>query len=123
MEPAGSRRHLVDPEGLLVDLDRTVPGRPPIGTWERGDRIAGLAVRRVEDCVWDKPKWTCTGTATTDQPGVKLFEVTTHTTVTADRRGLLWLETGYSGTLVTLAPDGRDIVDRPIAGVRRVERR
>lgn len=119
--PAGDR--LIDPEGLLVDLDRTFPGRPPVGQWERGDRIAGLPVQRTEACTWQKPQWTCAGVATTTAPGAKLFEVSTTTTLVADRRGLVWMETGYSGTLVTLAPDGRDIVDRPIAGVRRVQRR
>lgn len=120
---AGDR--LIDPEGLLVDLDRTFPGLPPMGRWERTDRIAGLQVQRIEDCTYERPKWSCAGTATTTSSlsGAKLFEVTTTTAVVADARGLVWMESGYTGTLVTLAPDGRDVVDRPIAGVRRVQRR
>ena len=95
-----------------MDLDRTFPGLPPLGRWERTDRIAGIEVQRIEDCTWERPKWTCAGTANTTTPlGAKLFEVTTSTTIETDTRGMVWMESGYTGTLVTLAPDGRDVVD------------
>lgn len=118
---------LVDPVGLLADLQRTFPGAPTT-TWERTDRIAGVSVRRVETCAPPKVgKLTtveCAGRAEVDGPSsARLFELTTFTTVRWDRRGLRSVESGYNGTLVVVAPGGDTADDRPISGLRRVERR
>jgi hypothetical protein len=116
---------LVDGDGLVGDLARTFVGRPPEGPWVRADTVGGVAAIRSESCVREPPAtWTCTGTAAADpSTGARLFEVESRTSITADRRGLLAMESWYSGTLVALAAGGRSVDDRPVSGVRRVERR
>jgi hypothetical protein len=116
---------LLDPDGLVADLARTFPGTPPSeGVWERPDRIAGLEVVRREQCEPTGSGWSCDGSAEgADGQDARLFETTTFTRLAADHEGLLWVESGYSGTLVSAAIDGRGVMDRPISGLRRVQRR
>jgi hypothetical protein len=121
--PAGEA--LADADGLLADLTRTFPG-PPQERWERTERLAGVEARVVESCSFqaERQEWACKGTAeATDGQNAQLYEVTTWTTLGVDRAGLRFVETGYSGTLVTLAPDGLGAEDRPITGFRRVIRK
>jgi hypothetical protein len=116
---------LLDPEGLVADLARDFPGTPPGETWVRPDKIAGLDATRTETCTATREDgWSCEGHAEA-APGqdARLFETTTFTKLATDRQGLLWVETGYSGTLVTAGIDGRSAEDRPISGLRRVQRR
>jgi hypothetical protein len=119
-----SAEALADADGLLADLARTFPGSPR-PQWERTERIAGVEARVVETCSFEteRQEWTCKGNASeTDGQSAKLFEVTTWTSMGVDRHGLRFVETGYSGTLVTLAPGGMGAKDRPITGFRRVVR-
>lgn len=115
---------LVDPDGLLADLGRTFPGTPGDGAWARPDRIGGVDAVRTETCARPTPgSWDCAGTAeATPDAGARLFEVATTTTVATDRRGLVRLDARYTGTLVTLAPSAHWVDDRPVSGIRQVER-
>lgn len=117
---------LLDPHGLVVDLARTFPGRPePEREWVRTDRIAGLDVVVRETCEPTESGWSCAGSASSaaGQPA-SLFETATFTRLALDHQGLVWIETGYSGTLVSsVAGDRAAVDDRPISGLRRVQRR
>ncbi|MEQ1505584.1 MAG: hypothetical protein ABMB14_25345, partial [Myxococcota bacterium] len=127
VEALASGAQLVDPEGLVADLARPFPGVPPAdgGAWVRADDLAGIPVTRTETCTaTGGSSWSCVGTATPDpEVGARLFEVETRTELSADRRGWLAIESRYTATLVTLAPGGRGVDDRPVSGIRRVERR
>lgn len=128
--PAGEA--LVDGSGLVADLARTFPGTPPEGPWERRERIAGVDAILTEQCEGGEPgppperktRWSCAGSArAAEGESAELFEVRTWTEVETDRVGLRSVETGYSGTLVTLSSGGTAADDRPITGFRRVVRR
>lgn len=117
---------LVDAEGLLADLQRTFPGRPPGDTWERPDRIAGIQVVRREVCHAPETdrgltEVVCFGAAAALEEGpARLFEVSTSTQVSWDRRGLVAVRSTFSGTLVVSGSDG--VLDKPIAGIRQLSR-
>jgi len=119
---------LIDPQGVLRDLRRNFPGLPEIeGTWEREETIAGVPARRVETCEQqEQPKsivYTCTGTIQGPQEGTaRLVDGTSRTVLTIDRSGLVDLDLTYEGTLVLLAPDGKQVLDRAVAGRRKVVR-
>lgn len=116
---------LLDPDGLLRDLQRIFPGEPSAQTWRRTERVAGLTVTRTEQCQPGPPpqQWSCRGTLTPVEPGpVQLHEVDSWTRITTDRHGTLQIESGYAGTRLSLASDGR-VLDEPIAGRRLVQRR
>ena len=126
VEAVATGEPLVDPAGLLADLERSFPGLPPDGDWIRSEKMAGVAARRTETCTSAATRsertWDCEGIAEADG-SARFFEVRTWTRIAADRLGMSWMETGYSGTLVLMAPDGASALDRPIAGLRRIERR
>ncbi|TVQ86766.1 MAG: hypothetical protein EA397_19585 [Deltaproteobacteria bacterium] len=120
---------LLDPEGLVRDLQRSLPGLPPDqGPWEREEHIAGLPILRRESCERSargaRTTWDCAGTLHIADPelGAKIFEGSSITTVTADRAGMLELDTLYDATLVFVDPHSGQTRDRPIAGRRRVIR-
>jgi hypothetical protein len=118
---------LVDSEGLLLDFGRTFVGTPS-SEWTRTDRLTGVVVERVETCDVSRQAgvttWTCRGeaVAVTQEDG-QLQDAETWTTVRVDRKGLLDIEEGWSGTLVHLMRDGQTVTDSPIGGRRLVRRR
>jgi hypothetical protein len=119
---------LVDPEGVVRDLRRNFPGLPPEeGPWIRDETIAGVSARRVEACRRERSRgrttWTCQGRVEGPTEGAaRLVDATSSTTLVVDRRGLSSLEYSYDGTLVVLAPDGQQALDRAVAGRRKVVR-
>lgn len=120
---------LLDPSGLVRDLRRDFPGRPPShGDWVRDERLAGIEASRVERCTVEQvaaeTTWTCVGRADGPTEGAaRLHDLETRTVLVADRRGLRLLESTWSGTLVLLDPSGTQVVDRPVAERRLVQRR
>jgi len=119
---------LLDPGGLVRDLQRNFPGMPPEGVWVRDESIAGLPSQRIESCEATaegrRRVWRCTGEVEGPKAGpARLHQMETSTQVVMDRRGLVSLEGTYSGTLVMLDESGTNVVDRPVAGRRLVVRR
>ena len=117
---------LLDPTGLVLDLSRTFPGLPPGEIWSRQDRIAGVRVERTEDCqhTASPPLWSCSGSIQAEEgQSVRLYEVESWTNISYDRRGLLEVESGYSGTRIDRSGPGGEPTDEPIAGRRSVRRR
>ena len=127
--PPGTGEALIDPDGFVVNLARTFPGRPRArSTWVRQERIAGLLATRTETCggidrVDGERHLRCEGpcTAAADAPG-DLFDTVCWTELWWDRHGLRKVESGYSGTLITLG-DGPEPIDLPIAGQRLLVRK
>lgn len=125
--PAGDA--LIDPVGVVADLQRNFTGAPPPeGPWTRDERMAGLAATRTERCTHDRrgstTTWTCTGTIAGPTAGpARLHEGTCWTTLVIDGKGLVSLEGGYAATMVMLDPGGSSVVDRPVVGKRLVKRR
>ncbi|MFK7931497.1 MAG: hypothetical protein AB8H79_25180 [Myxococcota bacterium] len=119
---------LLDADGILRDLRRNFPGTPNgAGAWVRPERLAGLPATRLETCTQARAKgvttWTCSGRVEGPREGsARLVDATSTTQLVIDRKGLVQLDTEYSGTLVFLAPDGKRVIDRPIAGRRQVLR-
>lgn len=124
--PAGAA--LIDAKGLLADLARTFPGTPSLRLWKRDERVAGVDAAITEECRYTVSEgtssWSCVGEAKEhDGEDAQLFEVKTYTEMEVDSKGLRLVETGYSGTLVTLSKTNTTVDDRPITGFRRVVRR
>lgn len=123
-----SAEALVDPDGVVRDLRRSFPGRPATGaSWERTETLAGLEVTRIETCAESqqdrRTTWSCEGTLQGPTDGnARLVDGTSRTVVVVDARGLVEMTAAYTGTLVVLSPDGRQALDRPIAGKRMVVR-
>lgn len=118
---------LIDPAGLVQDLRRSFPGTPTNDPWIRTERIGGVDATRIERCVARREGrehvWTCEGTAEGPTEGSgRLHDVTTRTTLRVDRRGVVELESSWSGTLVVLAQDGAHVLDHPVAERRLVRR-
>ena len=120
---------LLDPDGIVRDMARNFPGDPSPGIlWTRAVTIAAVPATLSERCTVEESAglrtWRCVGTAQGPEEGsARLYEVTSETTVVADRRGLVSYDSRWAGTLVVLAPDQQGVIDRPIAGHRVVERR
>jgi hypothetical protein len=120
---------LLDPEGVVRDLRRTLPGLPPDdGPWVRDEQVAGLVVRRTEQCAVElegrRRAWRCEGTlASLGDVAAKLFDGTSTTRLVIDARGLVELTSTYEATLVYVDATGQRAVDRPVAGRRQVLRR
>lgn len=117
---------LIDPDGLIRTLGRSFVGTPS-EAWSRPDRLAGVDVLRLETCERTRERglttWTCRGSATgPDGNNTQLQDAATWTTVTIDRRGLVSVEDGWSGTLVHLDRDGQTITDSPVGGRRLLQR-
>jgi len=127
-QASSSVEPLLDPQGLLRDLRRSLPGLPPAeGDWVREEPIAGLVVRRIERCTASRENgrsiYRCAGTLEPVEAVAALLHETRSTTViTLDHRGLVELDTGYDATLVYLDPSGERALDRAIAGQRKVVR-
>lgn len=126
--PGASADALIDPDGFVVNLARTFPGLPAAHEeWRRTERLAGLVAHRTERC---GPKRRdgghrvvrCEGSAVAE-PSTRgdLFDTSCWTEVHWDAEGLLKVESGYSGTLIT-SGEGPDPVDLPIAGQRLLAR-
>ena len=119
--------NLLDPEGLVADLARYFPGTPSLEQpWRRLDRLSGLPVIREEQCQrlesGQLSSWRCEGSFTpTSDARAKIHEGTSWTQLSIDRRGLVRLEEGFSGTVIL--PTDAGVEDRPIAGQRLVTRR
>jgi hypothetical protein len=119
---------LLDPVGIVRDLQRSLPGVPPDDTpWRREEQVAGILVDRVETCerrrAGPRTTYRCEGTLE-PHPTVaaRLFDATSHTTLVVDARGLVQLDTSYEATMVVLDASGTVPLDRPIAGRRQVVR-
>jgi len=116
----------VDADAFLADLARTFPGQPPEGPWARKEPLAGVDAVREEVCGRagtrdGAPMWRCEGVCRARaEEGPQLFETDCWTEVWLDRRGLMGVETGYSGTRVWM--EGGFVNDVPIAGQRLVVR-
>ena len=118
-----SGESLLDPDGLLRDLQRTVPGTPD-AEWIREETVAGVPARRIETCSGDGAVWTCVGRVeATAAAEAVLHETRSETRVKVDARGLVELESTYVGTLVLVGEGGAYRGDHPIAGRRWVVRR
>ncbi|NCG21584.1 MAG: hypothetical protein GWP91_21430 [Rhodobacterales bacterium] len=119
--------NLLDPVGLVSDLARYFPGTPTLEQpWRRMDRLSGMPVIREEQCQslesGKQRSWRCEGTfSPTSDARAEVHEGTSWTQLAIDRRGLVRLEEGFSGTMVVATEDG--FKDRPIAGQRLVTRR
>lgn len=124
---------LLDPDGVVRDLQRSFPGAPPVHEdWTREERIAGLVVVRRESCTVDERLrqriYTCEGVIedaqaeAQSQAAARIFASQSTTVLTLDRHGLVELDSRYSGTLVYVDATGERAQDRPIAGLRRVVR-
>jgi hypothetical protein len=125
-EAASSERQLLDPDGVIRDLQRDFPGRPVLPEWRRSERIAGIGAERVEKCVHSAEAglsvWTCDGVVEGPQDGpFRLVGTTSRTRIAADKRGLVEVESEYFGTLVATTSEGK-VIDRPIGGKRRILR-
>jgi hypothetical protein len=119
---------LLDPGGLVRDLQRNFPGMPPEGMWVRDESIVGLPSQRIESCEATTERrravWRCEGEVEGPKTGsARLHQVESSSVVVMDGRGLLSLEGTFSGTVVMLDESGTDLVDRPVAGRRLVVRR
>lgn len=118
---------LLDPAGLVRDLQRTFPGTPPVGVWSRQERIAGLPAQRVEQCtrsrLGGRTRWHCDGHVEAKTPRARLYDTVSQSVIVVDARGLVSLDGTYSGTLLLADAKGEDVIDRPVAGRRFVERR
>ncbi|MBW1878278.1 MAG: hypothetical protein JRJ84_07955 [Deltaproteobacteria bacterium] len=119
---------LLDPRGLVRDLQRNFPGMPPEGVWVRDESIAGLPSQRIESCEATtegrRAVWRCEGEVEGPKVGpARLHLMVSSSVVVMDKHGLVSLEGTYSGTLVMLDESGTDLVDRPVAGRRLVVRR
>jgi len=126
--PADSGASLIDPDGFVTNLARTFPGVPePRQTWTRDERVAGLMVQRSEDCGRAQRRAggatvRCEGECIAhDGQAGDLFATTCWTEVTWDDDGLRRLETGYSGTRLTMG-DADEVLDMPVAGQRLLVR-
>lgn len=123
-----SAQTLLDPDGVLRDLRRNFPGTPAVDqAWVREETVAGLPARRVETCSAQADgamtTWSCEGTLEGPKEGTaRLMDGISSTVLTVDKSGLRDLDLTYEGTLVFLAPDGREVLHRPIYGRRRVVR-
>lgn len=117
---------LIEPEGVLADLQRSFPGLPS-PTWTRQGAVAGVGATREETCTRSRSggrtTWECAGQFTAP-PGspAGLRDVRCTARVVADRRGLVAYESGFDGVLVLLGPDGQPAAERAVAGRRLVER-
>lgn len=123
-----SGRGLIDPGGVVRDLQRSFPGTPPVGQWVRSARVLGVDATLVEACErksqGTSTHWRCVGEVEGPTEGaVRLHEVTSETLIVADRRGLLSHEHTLSGTMVHYDPREDAVLDRPIAARRAVQRR
>jgi len=118
---------LLDPAGLVRDLQRTFPGTPPVGMWSRQEPIAGLPAQRVERCTRQRSggevTWHCDGHVEAKTERARLYDTVSESVIVVDARGLKSLEGTYSGTLLLADARGDTVIDRPIAGRRLVERR
>lgn len=126
-EALAAGQQLLDPAGLVRDLQRIFPGTPPQGVWVRQEQIAGLDAQRIEACertaAGGERTWTCEGEVEGPTEGpARLHEVDSSTVVVADARGLVSLEGTWVGTLVLLDATGDGVLDRPVAGRRLVVR-
>ncbi len=122
-----SGRGLIDPGGVIRDLQRSFPGTPPEGQWVRSAKVLGLDATLVEACERSVEaglrRWRCVGEAEGPTDGsVRLYEVSSETVITADRRGLLTHEHTLSGTMVLYDPAQDVVLDRPIAAKRMAQR-
>lgn len=129
-QAAASVDALLDPAGLIKDLQRNLPGLPPDGEiWEREEVIAGIRVVRSETCERSRRAgqrhWECRGTLQVADEGeaVKLYESTSYTRISADAQGMTELDTLYDATMVYVDASTGTTRDKPIAGRRRVLRR
>jgi hypothetical protein len=122
---AESGQSLVDPVGVVRDLARIFPGLPVEGRLVSADRIAGVEVVREEVCpppeIGDTLRFRCVGTARAADGSNRLAEMETWTEVVADQDGLRWMESAWSGVVVTQGEAGapRPV---PVAGHRRAQR-
>lgn len=115
---------LVDPDGLLEDLQRTFPGLPDAEPWERGVLIDGVAATRRESCTSEGKVLHCQGRIYGPAQGpMRLHEGTSDTRIEVDRHGLRVHQETYSGTLVVVDGAGTMVQDRPVAARRLVRRR
>ncbi len=118
---------LIDPAGVLADMQRTFPGTPR-PDWRRAERIAGVPAEREEECEREEHAsgavWTCRGIARARTDGLgRLHELQTWTIVDVDRKGLLRMESGYEGTRVGVDAITGAPRDEPVAERREVVRR
>jgi hypothetical protein len=125
-EPVEGGVSLADPSGFLADLRRSFPG-VPAEDWRRRMRVAGVEADRFERCERRREagltRYSCDGTLSVPVgAGAILHDAVVTSEVALDRRGLVWLEERWSGTVVRLDAQGA-MTDAPFAGVRRVERR
>ncbi len=119
---------LIDPAGVVRDMQRNFPGQPPEGSWERAISVAAVPAILKEDCSREVANgvttWTCRGAAQgPDEGAARLHEVTSKTVLVIDRFGLASMDLTWAGTLVVLAPDQKGVIDRPVAGHRLVQRK
>ena len=120
---------LLDPEGVLRDVQRNFPGQPTgAGAWVREEVIAGIPATRLESCTVERDggtaAWTCSGRLEGPTDGqARLVEGQSRTELKVDRFGLVRMDTTYAATLVLLGPTGTEVIDRPVAGRRQVLRR
>lgn len=125
-EALATSQALLDPQGVLFDLRRTFPGLPSTRDWSRPERISGVIAERTEHCDASPspPQWSCSGTIQAPGGGaIWLHEVESWTRISHDQRGLVEIESGYSGTRFTNPGPGLSPTDTPIACRRLVQRR
>ena len=110
---------LVDPDGVLADLQRAFPRHPAASKARTLTiKVSSQLLSRVEHCGASGPgTWSCEGQLATTDPDVAVYDGVSTSTIRFDGRGLVDYDSRYSGVLHVAGT-----APRPFAEHRRVER-